>query len=101
MAKRDRRSCLVFAHLARRSLLAVCLSTIPAAKTLLVFAGLESLLSIDHWHLPTALGAAWTRRVAHLCQGRGTLKEGFFCGDPQLYSWYLACYGFWPTLDSH
>ena len=43
-----------------RSLLAVCLSTIPAAKALLVFAGLESLLSIDHWHLPTALGPAWT-----------------------------------------
>ena len=34
--------------------MAVRLSTIPAAKALLVFAGLESLLSIDHWHLPTA-----------------------------------------------
>ena len=43
--------------------------SIPAAKALLVFAGLESPLSIAHWHLPTALGAAWTRRVTHLGQG--------------------------------
>ena len=58
----------MLAHLTCRNLLAVCSSTIPAANTLLVFAGLESLLPFDHWHLPTALGAAWTRRVAHLCQ---------------------------------
>ena len=25
---------------------------------------------------------------------RGTLKEGFFCGDPQLY------YGIWPGMAS-
>ena len=58
----------MFAHLTCRNLLAVYLSTIPAANTLLVFAGLESLLPFDHWHLPTALSAAWTGRVAHLCQ---------------------------------
>ena len=70
MAKRGRRSYyLVFAHFPYRCLLSVCLSTIPAALALLVFAGLESLLSIDHWLLPTTLGAAWTRRVTHLCQG--------------------------------
>ena len=47
----------------------MCLSTIPAAEALLTFVGLESPLSIDHWHLPTALGAAWARRVTHLGQG--------------------------------
>ena len=46
----------------------MCSSTIPAANTLLVFAGLESLLPFDHWHLPTVLGAVWTRRVAPVCQ---------------------------------
>ena len=79
MAKRGWRSYLVLAHFPCRSLLAVCLSTIPAAKALLVFAGLESLLSIDHWHLPTALGAAWTRRVTCKSASRH-VKQGWWSG---------------------
>ena len=39
------------------------LSPIPAAKTLLAFAGLNSLLPCDHWHLSIALSAAWTGQV--------------------------------------
>ena len=45
---------LVLAHLACRNPPSVCLSSIPAAKTLLVFAGLNRLLPCDHWHLSTA-----------------------------------------------
>ena len=47
----------------------MCLSTIPAAKVLLIFAGLESPFSIAHWHLPTALGVAWTGQATLLGQG--------------------------------
>ena len=68
VANGKKRSVILLSVLTCRNLLAVCLSTIPAANTLLVVAGLESLLPFDHWHLPTALGAAWTGQVAHLCQ---------------------------------
>ena len=44
-----------------RNSLAVCLSTIPAANTLLVCAGLECLLPFDHWRLSTALLSALPR----------------------------------------
>ena len=47
----------------------MCLSPIPAAKKLLVFAGLNSLLPCDHWHLSTALSAAWTRQLIQFMQG--------------------------------
>ena len=46
----------------------ILVNCIPAANTLLLCAGLESLLPFDHWHLSTALGAAQTGRVAHVCQ---------------------------------
>ena len=66
MAKKG--SYLVFAHFLCRSLSAVCLSTIPAANVLLVFAGLESPLLLLSWHLSTALGVAWARQVTLLGQ---------------------------------
>ena len=60
----------------------MCLFTIPAAEALLTFAGLESPLSIDYWHLPTAPGAAWARRVTHLSQGHMSLCFAQRCGLP-------------------
>ena len=69
IANGEKRSYLVFAHFLCRSLLAVCLSTIPAAKVLLILAGLESPLPVALWHLSTALGVAWARQVTLLGQG--------------------------------
>ena len=42
---------------------------------------LESLLSIDHWHLPAKIGAMWADRIAHICQRRwvGHMSLAMFC----------------------
>ena len=117
----------MLAHLTCRTPLSVCLSPIPAAKTLLVFAGLKSLLPCDHWHLSTALSAAWTRQVIQFIQGHMSFATcSFFlclplapkCGHIAMIRmggtsygrvqlrcfsaplWNLSWCDFWPTLDS-
>ena len=59
----------------------MCLSTIPAANTLLVFAGLESLLP------ELIAGNGWN------LLWKGALKKGLYCDDPQLP------YGICPGMD--